>query len=88
MEQVADDWRQADLLTVDSALCAFAEQLSANPGAMERAHVESLRAEDLDDVAIHDAIQTIAYFHYINRVADAVHVALDSGMPDYPDGGR
>ena len=26
----------------------------------------------LDDVAIHDAIQVIAYFNYINRVADAV----------------
>jgi alkylhydroperoxidase family enzyme len=26
----------------------------------------------LDDAAIHDAIQVIAYFNYINRVAEAV----------------
>ncbi len=31
-----------------------------------------LRAVGLDDVAIHDAIQVIAYFNYINRVAEGV----------------
>ena len=31
-----------------------------------------LRAHGLDDVAIHDAIQVIAYFNYINRVAEGV----------------
>jgi alkylhydroperoxidase family enzyme len=33
----------------------------------------------LDDVAIHDAIQVIAYFNYVNRVADAV------GISDEPE---
>ena len=33
----------------------------------------------LEDAAIHDAIQVIAYFNYVNRVADAV------GIPDEPD---
>jgi alkylhydroperoxidase family enzyme len=33
----------------------------------------------LDDVAIHDAIQVISYFNYVNRVADAV------GIPDEPE---
>ena len=32
----------------------------------------ALRAVGLDDVAIHDAIQVIAYFNYINRVAEGV----------------
>ena len=31
-----------------------------------------LRGVGLDDAAIHDAIQVIAYFNYINRVAEAV----------------
>ncbi len=31
-----------------------------------------LRAVGLDDVTIHDAIQVIAYFNYINRVAEGV----------------
>ena len=38
----------------------------------------------LEDVAIHDLIQVTAYFNYINRVADAVHVDLEPEMPPYP----
>lgn len=40
-----------------------------------------LRAHGWDDVAIHDAIQVIAYFNYINRVAEAV------GIEDEPEWG-
>jgi alkylhydroperoxidase family enzyme len=31
-----------------------------------------LREHGLDDAAIHDAIQVIAYFNYINRIAEGV----------------
>lgn len=48
---------------------------------MDEADVSDLRAVGLDDVAIHDAVQVIAYFNYINRVADAVDVELE---PEYP----
>jgi alkylhydroperoxidase family enzyme len=41
--------------------------------------VEGLRAQGWSDPAIHDAIQVIAYFNYVNRVADAV------GIEDEPD---
>ena len=47
--------------------------------------MESLRALGLDDAAIHDAIQVISYFNYINRVADATHVDLEPDMAPYPD---
>jgi alkylhydroperoxidase family enzyme len=36
--------------------------------------IEALRAAGLDDRAIHDATQVIAYFNYINRIADALGV--------------
>jgi len=38
------------------------------------ADVEALRAHGWDDPAIHDAIQVIAYFNYINRVAEGVGI--------------
>ena len=41
---------------------------------MTRADIEGLRAFTFTDVAIHDAVQVIAYFNYINRVADALGV--------------
>lgn len=51
---------------------------------MTEADVRELRVAGLDDASIHDAVQVIAYFNYINRVADAVHVDLEPEMPPYP----
>ena len=69
---VKSDWRKAALSTADRALCAYAEKLSKSPAKVGRADVEALRGAGLDDRAIHDAVQVIAYFNYINRVADAL----------------
>ena len=38
----------------------------------------------LDDTAIHDAAQVIAYFNYINRVADGLGVDLEPEMDPPP----
>ena len=78
------DWRRAVLTPADRALCAFAEKLTRTPAAMSAADLEHLRSVGLDDVAIHAAIQVVAYFNYINRLADAVHVDLEPEMPAYP----
>ncbi len=45
---------------------------------MTAADIEALRAASFDDRAIHDATQIAAYFNYINRVADALHVEQES----------
>ena len=77
------DWRRADLEPADRALCAFAEKLTATPGAMAEADGEALRSGGFDDEAVHDAIQVVSYFNYINRVAEAVRVDLEPEMPPY-----
>jgi alkylhydroperoxidase family enzyme len=41
---------------------------------MSVADIEALRSLGLDDRSIHDATQVVAYFSYINRVADALGV--------------
>ena len=41
---------------------------------MTVADVEKLRTHGLDDRAIHDAVQIVAYFNYITRVADGLGV--------------
>ena len=51
---------------------------------MRENDVEELRQYGFDDVALHDTVQVIAYFNYINRVADAVHVDLEPEMEPYP----
>lgn len=81
---IARDWRSVRLSKVDAALCAYAEKLTRAPAEMRSADVDALRAVGLDDERIHDAIQVVAYFNYINRVADAVDVDLEPEMGERP----
>ena len=71
---MARDWRSAPLSPVDRALCEYAGKLTHTSARMLPADLDALRTAGLDDRAIHDATQVIAYFNYINRVADSLGV--------------
>jgi uncharacterized peroxidase-related enzyme len=83
-ERLAQDWRAAELEPVERALCAYAVKLTLSPATMTALDLDALRNAGLADEAIHEAVQVVAYFNYINRVADAVHVDLEPDMPPYP----
>ncbi|HYY34291.1 MAG TPA: hypothetical protein VE693_12040 [Gaiellaceae bacterium] len=53
--------------------------MTRRPASIDQADVDTLRAHDWSEAAVHDAIQVVSYFNYINRVADAV------GIEDEPD---
>jgi uncharacterized peroxidase-related enzyme len=84
LRALSEDWRGADLEERDRSLCSFAEKLTLSPSAMVEADIVALRAAGFDDLAIHDAIQVVSYFNYINRVADAVDVELEPEMEPDP----
>jgi alkylhydroperoxidase family enzyme len=48
--------------------------LTTRPADVGRAEVDALRGHGFGDEGIHDAIQVIAYFNYINRVAEGVGI--------------
>ena len=60
-------------------------KLTERPTEMREGDVEQLRSCGYDDYEIHDAIQVVSYFNYINRIADAVHVDLEPEMAPYPE---
>lgn len=74
---MASDWREASLDDGDRALCAYAEKLTRYPAGITEDDIRALRGHNFDDRAIHDATQFIAYFNYINRIADGFDVALE-----------
>jgi uncharacterized peroxidase-related enzyme len=76
---VAHDWRNADLTPRERALCEFAVKLTRLAAEFDQADVDALRAHGLDDTAISDTIQVVAYFNYVTRVADGV------GIDDEPE---
>jgi uncharacterized peroxidase-related enzyme len=64
------------------ALCDFAVAMTREPARVSQEDVDRLRAHGWTDAAIHDAIQVVSFFNYINRVADAV------GIEDEPEWSR
>ena len=40
--------------------------------------IDALRQDGFDDRAIHDAVQVIGYFNYINRIAHGLGVEPES----------
>lgn len=74
VRQIATDWRAARLAPADRALAEYAVKLTRTPEAMSAEDIAHLRRHGFDDRAIHDAVQVIAYFNYINRVADALGI--------------
>ena len=51
---------------------------------MTPADLDALRKQGFNDTAIHDATQVIAYFNYINRIADGLGTDLEVHMPKSP----
>ena len=62
----------------DRALLEYAEKLTRTPGAMTEADVLALRTAGFDDRAIHDSCAIVAYFAFVNRIADGLGVELES----------
>jgi uncharacterized peroxidase-related enzyme len=64
-----------------AALCRYALALTVRPWTIRRADVEALRAAGLSDRDIVDANQVVAYYNYVNRVADGLGVELEDDWP-------
>jgi uncharacterized peroxidase-related enzyme len=85
-DRIAVDWRTADLDPLDVALCEYTEKLTLAPAAVGPEDIEGLRAVGLDDPGISSATQVIAYFNYINRIAEGLGVPMEVWLHD--DGTR
>ena len=85
MQAVASDWRKASLGEADAALCRWAESVTLAAEATTPGDLAPLRAAGFADRAIHDATQIIAYFNYINRMADALDVDTEDWLHPWED---
>ncbi|MEF8842857.1 MAG: peroxidase-related enzyme [Haloarculaceae archaeon] len=70
-DQLATNWRSADLSPRHEAMCAFAEKLTAEPGKVDGAEVEALR-EHFSDGEIWDIVTTVGFYNLSNRMATAL----------------
>ncbi len=78
--QIKRDYRRAKLSPRQKALARFAELVTRKPSAVRPRHLAALRKQGLGDRDILDLVQVIAYFNYINRVADALGIDPEPEM--------
>ncbi|MEX0863314.1 MAG: peroxidase [Acidimicrobiia bacterium] len=93
VDRFARDWRTAGLDPPTLALMAFAEKLTASASSIRAVDIEGLRQHGFDDRAISSATQVVAYFNYINRIAEGLGVPVEhwldpDGRPKPTDGPR
>jgi uncharacterized peroxidase-related enzyme len=67
----------AALTDRERALVRYADLVTLRPSSVTRADIDELRAHGLDDLAIHDACSIVAYFAFVNRIADGLGVELE-----------
>jgi uncharacterized peroxidase-related enzyme len=68
----------ATLTARERALVRYADTLTLRPSTVTSGDIDALRREGLDDRGIHDACAIVAYFAFVNRIADGLGVELES----------
>lgn len=69
------------------ALVTYALKLTRAPARVTEADLAPLRAAGLSDRGIHDAAAVVAYYNFVNRLAQGLGVALESDRAVAREGG-
>lgn len=80
-KHIADALTKGDEAALDAregAMADYARRLTEQPGSVTRAHIAALRDVGLDDRAILDLAQVVAYFCYANRIVLGLGAKLES----------
>ena len=68
---------EAEMDAADRAMLDYASKLTRTPWEMESSDVEALRRAGFDDGAILEICHVVAYFAFVNRMADGLGVELE-----------
>ncbi|MFV1962046.1 MAG: carboxymuconolactone decarboxylase family protein [Acidimicrobiia bacterium] len=82
VDRLAVNWRTARLDEPTRELLEFTERITAKPSSIDAADVERLRQQGFDDPGISSCVQVVAYFNYINRIAEGLGVPAEAWLAD------
>jgi uncharacterized peroxidase-related enzyme len=82
VDRFTKTWRTAGLPEHTQTALTFAEKLTLTPSQMSQEDIKSLRQHGYTDEDIHDITQIVAYFNYLNRIADALGIPPEEGLMD------
>jgi uncharacterized peroxidase-related enzyme len=76
-QAIAADFRTAPFEPRERAIVDYAVKLTNAPQNMRESDVAALRDVGLRDSEILDVCQVVAYYNYVNRLADGLGVELE-----------
>ncbi|NND72412.1 MAG: peroxidase-related enzyme [Rhodothermales bacterium] len=74
---LARDFDGADLTDVQRSMVTYAESLTIRPTNVDAGAIDELRDAGLNDKAILDLNLIVAYFNFVNRIAEGLGVTFD-----------
>ena len=77
IQALAERPQEVELEPLDRAIVDYALKLTESPGSIDEEDINTLRSHGLDDQAIHDLAAIVAYFAFVNRIADGLGVELE-----------
>ena len=85
--KIESDYHTAELTAADRQMLDYSAKLTRAPWDMTEDDLRGLRACGFSDRAILDIAQVVAYYAYVNRIADGLGVTLErywaEGKEDY-----
>ena len=82
LQRIEENWETAGLDARRTALLGYAVKLTRSPGEMTAADLKPLHDEGLSDRDILDLCEVVAYYAYVNRIADGLGVAVEEWFED------
>ena len=78
-EQLVRDFKSADISDLDKAILDYAAKLTKEPASVSETDVSDFRTKhpELTDHMLHDIVQVVSYFNYVNRLADGLGIELE-----------
>ena len=75
---IESDFESANLNARRQTMLRYAVKLTTTPQSMESNDVDALREAGFVDIDILHIAEVVAYFAYVNRIADGLGVELES----------
>jgi uncharacterized peroxidase-related enzyme len=79
---IISDYTRAVISSAEHALLDFAVKLTVEPWAIEEADIARLRAAGWSDRAILDLTLVVAYFAFVNRLAQGLGIQVEQGRDE------
>jgi len=86
LRALSEEPDRAELPPADRALLDYALRVTREPWSVRREHVDALRGHGFGDRAIHDACSIVAYYAFVNRIADGLGVEIEAVPPEAAGG--